>query len=267
MVRNGREHCSETCRFAATPDWAKAGIKRGVYAIIHRDSGRAYIGSSVDVPARLWQHIRQLNRAVSPHRVLQEAWTEHGADAFEIRIVDAVAPEDSILNREQAWMERFRGDAGLLNSHPRADTALGTVRPDGARAAIAGGKTGSRNPSAKLSETDASIIRGRLEAGESMSSIARDYGVSVTPIYSIKRGEWGTTGKRQKPRGPSRTLSAEVVAAIREDSLTITNPRLIAERHGVSRSAVARILQGKTHSHDTSSLASKSPSNPVPADC
>lgn len=264
MVRKGRQHCSDACRFDASPDWAKAGIKRGVYAIVHCDSGRAYVGSSVDVPGRLWQHLRQLTRAGSPHRLLQEAWTALGADAFEFKILEAVDPFVTLFDREQVWMDRFRAGGGLLNSHPRADTPLGTIRPQAAREAIADGKLGSRNPSAKLTDDDVAAIRQRLASGESAALIARAYGVSSTPIHSIKRGEWGAAGKRKKVRGPSRTLSSEIVDAIRRDALTIANPRIIAERHGVSRSAVSRILRGKTHGHDSSSLASRSPDNPVP---
>jgi len=50
---------------------------------------------------------------------------------------------------------------------------------------------GSRNPNAKLKETDVLKIRQRLKEGELQSSIAEDFGVSVSLIgYIGQRKCW-----------------------------------------------------------------------------
>ena len=48
---------------------------------------------------------------------------------------------------------------------------------------------GSRNGRAKLSQAQADEIRPRRDAGESLSSIARDFGVSVSAIWQIYHGK------------------------------------------------------------------------------
>ncbi len=182
--------CSEACRGAAHPEISVTGTRRGVYAIIHRDSGRAYVGSSVHVRARLLQHLKHLQRGTSPHPGILTAWREFGSAAFDFTLIEEVAADASLFDREQFWMDRFRNQSGVFNSHPRADTPLGTKRTRDAVIGISRGKLGSRNPAAKLTDQDVEDIKARLISGESMSSIARSYNVSITPIYTIKRGEW-----------------------------------------------------------------------------
>jgi transposase-like protein len=48
---------------------------------------------------------------------------------------------------------------------------------------------GSESQRAKLDEIDVRIIKERLMTGETMASIAKDYGVSSTTIFYIKQGK------------------------------------------------------------------------------
>ena len=55
----------------------------GVYAIVHRDSGTTYIGSTIRSFAhRKCEHLYDLrnNNHTNPH--LQRAWNKYGEDAF-----------------------------------------------------------------------------------------------------------------------------------------------------------------------------------------
>lgn len=53
------------------------------------------------------------------------------------------------------------------------------------------GLFGSRHHKAKLTEIDIPIIRARRDAGERLSVLAEEYGVSVTTIYGVgKRKFW-----------------------------------------------------------------------------
>jgi hypothetical protein len=64
-----------------------------------------------------------------------------------------------------------RGDANGARLHP--ETRL----------------RGSANPIAKLSEADIPTIRERRTAGETLSAIAKDFGVSGQTIWRIAKGE------------------------------------------------------------------------------
>jgi LysM repeat protein len=48
---------------------------------------------------------------------------------------------------------------------------------------------GTRNGRAKLSAEQAAAVRPRRDAGESLSSISREYGVSVQTIWQIYHGK------------------------------------------------------------------------------
>ena len=87
----------------------KANRKRrvricGVYAILHRASGRCYIGSSVDVWGRfVGGHLKALARGEHSSVYLQRAWEKHGREAFRLLLLERCLPSTRFV-REQWWM-------------------------------------------------------------------------------------------------------------------------------------------------------------------
>jgi group I intron endonuclease len=76
----------------------------GVYAIVNRATGRAYIGSSIDVRERLKAH-RSLLRRGKHHCIrLQRAWNKSGQSAFVFQLV-LECREDELRDREQHIMD------------------------------------------------------------------------------------------------------------------------------------------------------------------
>lgn len=65
----------------------------GVYAIRNRDSGRAYIGSSINMRVRLDQHRSSLKSGGHRNTMLQADWTAH-PHAFEFGALLECSPED-----------------------------------------------------------------------------------------------------------------------------------------------------------------------------
>lgn len=64
---------------------------------------------------------------------------------------------------------------------------LGTIAENNADKADKGRSNwGENNPNSKLTEVDVLMIRQRLDEGESQTSIAKDYGVSMTMIGYIR---------------------------------------------------------------------------------
>lgn len=92
----------------------------GVYEIVHRESGKRYIGSSINILSRWKEHIRNLNLKTHHCRKLQEAWVEYGQDAFDFRIIER-CDKTQLISREQANM-----DIGYdYNTSPTARNCLG----------------------------------------------------------------------------------------------------------------------------------------------
>jgi hypothetical protein len=93
----------------------------GVFVIRNTSSGKAFIGSSTDAPARLNRHRSTLKFGAHPSRELQQDWESLGADAFEFTVVDTLKPSDEPGNDpsedlavlEAMWREKLSA-AGAL---------------------------------------------------------------------------------------------------------------------------------------------------------
>lgn len=58
---------------------------RGIYIIICLANSVVYVGESVNMPQRLYEHRMRLRRGAHENPRLQNAWNKHGEDAFEFR--------------------------------------------------------------------------------------------------------------------------------------------------------------------------------------
>ena len=75
--------------------WAVTPLRAaGIYVIVHRASGRCYVGNAVNIPRRWRGHVRTL-RAGAGQPKLQRAWYKYGERAFAWRV---------ILYCEPAWL-------------------------------------------------------------------------------------------------------------------------------------------------------------------
>jgi len=66
----------------------------GVLIIRNTSTGKAFIGSSTDVPARLNRHRAALQFGKHPNRDLQHDWNTLGVEAFEFAVLDALKPSE-----------------------------------------------------------------------------------------------------------------------------------------------------------------------------
>lgn len=125
----------------------------GVYGIVHRASGRIYVGSSKNVVGRWRDHKKRLN-GPTPHQspLLQDLWSSDGADAFRFVVLE-VCDVRQLFAREQSWMDIY-GTSLLLNASHVAKAA--SVDPIVA-AKIARALTGRRHSD----ERRANISKGK----------------------------------------------------------------------------------------------------------
>jgi hypothetical protein len=90
----------------------------GVFAVICGATGEAWVGHSRHVDTQrngLWF---ALKLGSSPHRTLQAAWNEHGADAFRFEELDrlredfpALSRIDELKQRQALWQARLQANA------------------------------------------------------------------------------------------------------------------------------------------------------------
>lgn len=76
----------------------------GIYKIEHRDSGRCYIGSAIDIGRRVSHHRCLLKRGKHHSRFLQASWDKYGADSFTFSTV-CLYDEHLLLHVEQRFID------------------------------------------------------------------------------------------------------------------------------------------------------------------
>jgi group I intron endonuclease len=77
----------------------------GIYKIIHKDSGKYYVGSSNNISRRWYIHKLYLNGNKHINSKLQRAWNKYGADAFEFKVICQYEPSE-LLFIEQRFLDR-----------------------------------------------------------------------------------------------------------------------------------------------------------------
>lgn len=95
----------------------------GVYAIRNKINGKMYIGSSVNIKKRFYEHERLLQANKHHCRYLQHAYKKYGANSFDYMIVYECCENKDVLLFYEQWFINLYGD---YNTSPTACSPLGT---------------------------------------------------------------------------------------------------------------------------------------------
>lgn len=80
----------------------------GVYQIKNKENGKRYIGSSVNVTRRFYEHKRTLRKGEHHNRHLQRAFDKYGLGKFVFEVLEYVLPEKTCLEaREQHFLDKY----------------------------------------------------------------------------------------------------------------------------------------------------------------
>lgn len=82
----------------------------GIYACFCKVTGKCYIGSAIDVLARVRGHRYQLTTQEYHNPYFQNAWNKYGEDQFEWVVLEICATEGELRDREQHWINFYRKD-------------------------------------------------------------------------------------------------------------------------------------------------------------
>lgn len=145
----------------------------GVYRICKVANGRCYVGSALDVGARLYNHGWHLDRGTHRNRKLLNAYRKHGSEAFVSELLETVAELQRLIEREQYWMDALGAYTSGYNLNPKAASNLGRVfgaevrerMAEGARRAMADPAVKERHAAAtKEAMRDPDVKRRTSEA-------------------------------------------------------------------------------------------------------
>jgi group I intron endonuclease len=104
-------------------------MNTGIYSIRQKSTGREYVGSAVNVTKRWKEHRRQADSGRHHSRFFQRAWSKHGCDDFEFRVLLVCAKHD-LIAYEQACLDGLRP---AFNVSPTAGSQLGFKMNDEAK--------------------------------------------------------------------------------------------------------------------------------------
>ena len=80
----------------------------GIYKITNLESGKVYVGSSLDIYTRFTKHKSDLIRNKHKNIYLQNAWNKYGSQNFIFEIIELVSPVDQLLIRESYWIKHIK---------------------------------------------------------------------------------------------------------------------------------------------------------------
>ena len=114
-------------RKEATRAYKEARRPMGVYQIRNTVSGKAYIGTSVDLPSMLNRQRAQLRFGAHADRALQADWNALGDAAFAFDVLDTLDPPDEpgydpaddLRTLEELWRGKLADAGAEAYNRPR----------------------------------------------------------------------------------------------------------------------------------------------------
>lgn len=210
----------------------------GVYRIRHIDSGRCYIGSTVNLRARWRLHLFDLRRGTHRNSYLQRVWDKYGADPFVFEIIELVTP-DCLIEHEQRQIDTHRPE---FNAAPVAGSVRGLKWSAESRARITEYR---RRP--EIREAMSRANKGRVHTPETRANMSAAHrGFTPSPehrakLSAAKQGKAlppetrANMSKGQKARGLK--LTPEDIARL-SAARTAAYARRRAEREALSQKAI-----------------------------
>jgi len=99
----------------------------GLYAVVNKHNGKAYLGSSTNAELRLRHHKTYIKTGLFLHyQGYAEDAKKYGVDGFEFKIVYPTSTIEEAKELETAFLEIWLDD--LYNKAPSANGASGTKR-------------------------------------------------------------------------------------------------------------------------------------------
>jgi len=78
-----------------------------IYTIFNTTNRKMYVGSTINLKKRWYNHKRELNKNIHKNQYLQNSWNKHGEDSFVFMVVENIKQGDDILKREAYWINKF----------------------------------------------------------------------------------------------------------------------------------------------------------------
>lgn len=223
----------------------------GIYKYTNKANGKVYIGRSIDITRRRWEHFNK----PSPYSYFDQTLIKIGEDKFNFEIIEECSVEE-LQDREKYWIKFY--NCCVLDNR------------EGGYNLTRGGEEyrSEENPWARLSMIQVNeIIDKLINTKISIQALAKEYGVHYNTISDINRCKtwtWAHNYKsniREEAQGSlyrgelngtaiiSENLAKAIIDDIKYSKLSLA---AIARKHKVKDSLVYDINRCRTwkHLHD-----------------
>jgi len=170
-------------------------MKSGIYKIVNTNNGKCYVGSSFVIQRRWNRHKRELIAGIHPNAKLQASWNKHGADAFDLVVIELVG-EDALIGREQFWIDSIAPDYNI---------------------SLVAGNTAGVFPDAEAREKMAAAKRGKPRSPETRAKISAYQKTRVISEETIRKASEARRGQKRTQEARLRMSLAAKGRVMSED--------------------------------------------------
>lgn len=215
----------------------------GIYRIKNNFTEHVYIGSSIDVAARLAQHKRDLRRGQCCNMRLQRAWEKYGESAFSFECIEVVLFPQDLMLREQFWIDTHKINKKAYNMCPAAGSCAGlkhSAETVAKRRLIKPWNKGIRGYKIKPAGAERDRKIGDAQRGDRN----HNYGKITPEVVKAKIRESLEGSKCHLAK-----LTESQVAEIKRALITGVKGSVLAKQYGVNNVQISAIKLGKTWKH------------------
>jgi len=243
----------------------------GIYKIACRTNGKLYVGSSVNVGRRWYEHKSMLKNGSHHSPYLQHSWDKYGEEDFDFNFLEKVVDKEKLIDREQFWIDKTQSANKKkgFNVSPVANSPLGrkhTPETIALLSVIASQRVGRKmSPQAKQNMSLAAVKRnlskeylekqkashlGKKHMPEAKEKIRRSKLGKTPSNLGVPHTEETIEKLKQKAKRGAEShkalLSDEDVRKSRELLSKGLSCQKIADQFGVSKTTIYDIKRGKT---------------------
>lgn len=206
-------------------------MNTGVYSITNSENGKRYIGSTLNLSRRKWEHFSHLRCRTHENRHLQSAFNLYGEDKFSFDVLER-CPIPLLVEREQKFIDSFNREEHLYNIYENVERPNHSLETRLLMSASHLGKRHSEESKRKISNANRGKPRPYTrEIG--LANRGRKHSPEVCAKLSAMRiGRKHTEESKQKMRAIAleRGMSAEHRKHISEaNSKRMRSPKGLAQ--------------------------------------
>lgn len=144
----------------------------GIYRITCTITGKLYIGSTVNLHYRRYQHFWYLRCDKHDNTHLQRAWNKHGEDAFIFEVLELVLIP-FLIEREQYWLDKLKpfGKKGFNIARVAGSTLGRAVSPE-TREKLRKAQLGKKQ-SEETRRKNSESSKGKKHSAETLEKMSR----------------------------------------------------------------------------------------------